>query len=46
MDDLKIYTANDTQLKHMINIVRKFSEDIGMTLALTNVKLFILIKEN
>jgi hypothetical protein len=46
MDDLKIYAANDTQLKHMINTVHKFGEGIGMTLALTNVKLLILIKEN
>jgi hypothetical protein len=34
MDDLKIYPANDTQLKHMINNVHKFSEDTGMTFGL------------
>jgi hypothetical protein len=38
MDDLKIYAATDTQLKHMINIVRKFSEDIGMTFGLDKCK--------
>jgi hypothetical protein len=45
MDDLKIYAANDTQLKHMINIVHKFSEDIGMTFGLDKRKT-IDIKEN
>jgi hypothetical protein len=34
MDDLKIYASNETQLKHMINITHKFSEDIGMKFAL------------
>jgi hypothetical protein len=38
MDDLKIYATNDTQLKHMIKIVHKFSEDIGMTFGLDKCK--------
>jgi hypothetical protein len=46
MDDLKMYAASDTQLKHMVNIAHRFSEDIGMTFGLDKCKLFILIKEN
>jgi hypothetical protein len=34
MDDLKIYASNETQLKHMINVTHKFSEDIGMRFGL------------
>lgn len=30
MDDLKLYAANDTHLNDMINIVKKFSDDIRM----------------
>jgi hypothetical protein len=38
MDDLKIYASNETQLKHMINITHKFSEDIGMKCGLDKCK--------
>jgi hypothetical protein len=34
MDDLKIYASNETQLKHMIKVTHKFSEDIGMKFSL------------
>ena len=30
MDDLKLYAANDTHLNAMVNIVKKFSDDIRM----------------
>ena len=30
MDDLKLYAANDTHLNAMVNIAKKFSDDIRM----------------
>jgi hypothetical protein len=30
MDDLKLYVSIETQIKHLINIMSKFSQDIGM----------------
>jgi hypothetical protein len=34
MDDLKLYAINERQLKHLINITNKFSQDIGMKFGL------------
>jgi hypothetical protein len=34
MDDLKLYASNESQLKHLINITNKFSQDTGMTFGL------------
>jgi hypothetical protein len=34
MGDLKLYASNESQLKHLINITNKFSQDIGMKFGL------------
>ena len=38
MDDLKLFAANDNQLASRIRIVNKFSDDIGMSFGIENVK--------
>jgi len=31
MDDIKLFAQNDTGLQKMVDLVRRFSDDIGMT---------------
>ena len=34
MDDLKLFAKDDKNLEEMLQLIKKFSEDIGMTFGL------------
>ena len=46
MDDLKIYAANDQQLISLINLVKIFSDDIGMNFGIGKCNKMTILKGN
>ena len=44
MDDLKLYSENEKGLHHLVQIVRVFSEDIGMEFGIEKCVMLVMEK--